>query len=148
MAPPAGTSPENPKIVYNGKTLWLPRKFGEWKAPEGHKPSITEGDVYVQVVSHGSRYKISAKTLNFPDTSEVWVEGEAAQLFSTAWAAFYAWAKVGNVFSLYRSAADSTAGTSYFQYCVWNLDNKGFNLQLGRPRWQVEIGCLTESASR
>lgn len=147
-SPPAGIPANNPAIVYNSKNLWLPRKFVKPDISATDSPVITKGNVYVQRVSNPKRNECKFTTDNFLDVSLAWVEGEAAGLFTAKWDAFMAWAMAGKVFSFYRSAADSTAGRSYFQYCVWTSKDDGLSMTVGNPRWFIEIEFATEGAAR
>ena len=148
-SPPAGIPSNNPVIVYNGKNLWLPRKFvGKPEINNTDAPNITKGNTYVQRVSNPKRQECKFTTDNFLNESKAWVEGEAAQLFTTAWDTFMVWAMAGKVFEFYRSATDSTAGRSYFQYAVWTAKNDGMSMTTGNPRWAIDIEFATEGASR
>jgi hypothetical protein len=147
-SPPTGIPSNNPAIVYDSKNLWLPRKFVKWDLTPTHNPAVTKGHTYIQVVSNPKRYEIKATTDNFLDTSLAWVEGAGASLFTVAWDSFMAWAMLGKVFEFYRTASDSTAGRSYFQYCVWVGKDDGTSMTVGNPRWSVAIDIATEGAAR
>jgi hypothetical protein len=139
---------DNPKIIYGATTLWLPRKFTDWKRDKSHAPVITEGQTYVQVVSVPVRYHIEATTAAFPDAVEDW-DGSGARPFTQAWAAFWDnCAKAGKVFSFYRNGADNTPGESYYQYCVWVADSDGMQLLVGNPRYRLNLKLATEGAAR
>lgn len=148
MTAPAGYPADGPKILFNGRTLWLPRKFPDFQRPAVRDPAITKGPVYTQVVANPPLNEVDATTVEFPNTSAVWIEGEAAQYFLAAWDSFMDWAGAGKVFSFWRSATDSTAGVSYFQYCVWTLENDGLRITTGNPRYSLNIGFRTEGAAR
>src|SRR5574343_1923765 len=98
---------DNPKIVYNSVTLWLPRKFVKWENSVSMNPVITEGLHYVQVVTSPIRYSVKCTTANFTNDTDVW-DG-TSRTFLAAWDLFQAWAQIGKVFSFYRSATNSTA---------------------------------------
>lgn len=144
MAIPA----DNPKIVYGATTLWLPRKFTEWERDKSHDPEISKGYTYIQTVSIPVRYEVKAVTGTFVNYSEDW-DGGGSEAFLTAWASFWdAYGKTGKVFSFYRKATDSTAGLSYFQYCVWTGKHDGVRPLIGAERYQLEIQFATEGAAR
>ena len=144
MAIPA----DNPKIVYGATTLWLPKKFVEWERKKTHQPSVSEGQTYIQVVSLPIRYKIKATTDRFPDSTEDW-DGSGAGSFLAAYATFWdSYAKTGKVWSFYRSATDSTAGVSYYQYCVWTGETDGTQLLIGNVRYKLTLEFSTETAAR
>ncbi len=139
---------DHPKIVYGSTTLWLPRKFVDWELDASHSPTITRGYTYIQVVSQPVRYDIKARTAVFTNYSEDW-DGSGAKPFLTAWATFWdAYGKTGKVFSFYRKATDSTAGKSYFQYCVWTGKTDGVELLIGAERYRLTLELATEGAAR
>ncbi|MFZ5426678.1 MAG: hypothetical protein ACOZEN_06865 [Thermodesulfobacteriota bacterium] len=139
---------DNPKIVYGSTTLWLPTKFTSWKRTKSHSPSVSEGLTYIQVVSAPVRYEVEATTATFRNTSEDW-DGGGAEAFLTAWASFWdAYGKTGKVFQFYRTATDSTAGVSYFQYSVWTGEGDGLELLTGNERYRLNLKFATEGAAR
>jgi len=136
-----------PKIVYNSVTLWLPRRFAKWDVKYSVNPVITDGLVYSQVVSNPGRYTVACTTAKFENESYNY-DSSGAKIFTLAYQSFLDWAMAGKVFSFYRKATDSTAGLSYFQYCVWNQKDDGVTMLLGHERYEVNISFITEGASR
>jgi hypothetical protein len=138
-----------PKIVYNSVTLWLPRKFTDWDNHPTYNPQLAKGFTYTQVASYPLIYEVKARTAVFNNTAITGGTWDGTNtVFLTAWATFYAWAGIGKVFSFYRKGTDSTAGLSYFQYCVWTQDWNGVKLLPGNERYTLDIEFRTETAAR
>jgi hypothetical protein len=146
-SPPTGIDASFPCIQYNSINLWLPRKFTKWDCNVTRDAKVTRGNTYIQVATLPVRYEVTAQIKAFTDVSAAWVEGAGAQLFSTAWDAFQAWAGVGKVFEFYRKSTD-TGSHSHFTYCVWTGKDDGRNLLIGHPRYSLDVTFATEGAAR
>ena len=149
MAIPA----DNPKIVYNAVTLWLPRKFTKWDLTRTDTPTITKGYTYTQRASYPVISEVKATTPMFfgNATSGLYYEdwdGTGAGDFITAWDLFMAWARPGKVFSLYKHADGGAGARNYFQYCVWVAKNDGLKHLVGLDRQTLTISARTETAAR
>lgn len=131
-------------------TLWLPKKFSKWpKNPKKDRATIKRGHTYVQRSAFPSAYEVDCRTHPFTDTSEDW-DGSGSEAFTTAWARFFDnWGHLGKVFKFYRKATDSSAGISYFDRCVWDVDHDGLDRSfIGRLRYALDISFSTEGAAR
>lgn len=137
-----------PKIVYGSVTLYLPRNFTSWDLQYLNNNVVVKGPTYIQVCSYPNAYELKATTDVWCNLSDSW-DGGTAGLFLTEWLTFYnTHAKLGKVFSFYRRGDDSTAGQSYFQYCVWTGTTDGIKRLIGHERYTLDILFRTEGAPR
>ena len=132
-----------PKIVYGTTTLWLPRGFTTWECQNHTNNVFNKGPVYTQVTSYPPQYEIKCTTDIWCNTQDIW--NGTNGYFLTEYLTFWNnWARLGKVFSFYRRGDDSTAGQSYFQYCVSILETDGIKRLIGNERFTLDFNIRTE----